>query len=209
MKKYKTLPLLVMVTLFIAGCTSGKTGDKNVSNKTTTYAEGTGYFNKNNEDVTKTLQLSFKEVTDLKKTDIEEARDFQTSLKNGSVIMFSKKDGKELEVYNISMMDKFIDSFNSGKEGYVRIIKGSLQDDGKFLVNKLEEYETDGKIIKDTGYDTYSDKNKFIPGQSMYFPKIAKTSSDNGVRYAILESKDTPVDMGTTVISFDKSSVKN
>ena len=58
-------------------------------------------------------------------------------------------------------------------------------------------------------YDTYANKNKFIQGKPDYSPKIAKTSSGNGIRYAILESKDTPDNMGATVISFDKSSIKN
>lgn len=80
---------------------------------------------------------------------------------------------------------------------------------GKLLVNKLEEYETDGKVIKDTVYDTYTDKNKFIEGTPRYLPKMAKTSSGNAIRYALLESKHTPDNMGATVISFDRNSIKN
>ena len=91
----------------------------------------------------------------------------------------------------------------------MRIIKGTVEDDGKISVNKLDEYETDGKVVKHLGYDSYADKNKFIPGRPTYSPKIVKTCSDNAIRYAILESKDTPDNMGATVISFDKNSIKN
>ena len=94
----------------------------------------------------------------------------KTSLKNGSVIMIDRDNSKEQEVYNIASLDKFIDSFNNGKEGYVRVIKGTIKKDGTFLVNKLEEYETDGKVIKDLVYDTYADKNKFVPGRPTLFP---------------------------------------
>lgn len=209
MKRYILLASIVSVVLIINGCTNKNiNSSSNVSNKTNTTQE-----NSDSKDAImkeeKALGASYKKNNDLKKSDIEEARNFQTSLKNGSVIMISRGDNKELEVYNIAMLDKFIDSFNNGKEAYVRIIKGIIKDDGTFLVNKLDEYETDGKVIKHTGYDTYANKNKFIQGKSDYFPKIAKTSSGNGIRYAILESKDTPDNMGATVISFDKSSIKN
>ena len=90
----------------------------------------------------------------------------------------------------------------------MRVIKGTIKKDGTFLVNKLEEYETDGKVIKDLVYDTYADKNKFVQGSPGYYPKMVKTYTDNTIRYAILESKDTPDNMGATVISFDKNSIK-
>jgi hypothetical protein len=208
-KRYILLANIVSVVLIINGCTNKNiNSSSNVSNTTNTTQE-----NSDSKDAImkeeKALEASYKKNNDLKKSDIEEARNFQTSLKNGSVIMISRGDNKELEVYNIAMLDKFIDSFNNGKEGYVRIIKGIIKDDGTFLVNKLDEYETDGKVIKHSVYDTYVNKNKFIQGKPVYSPKIAKTSSGNGIRYAILESKDTPDNMGATVISFDKSSIKN
>ena len=161
-----------------------------------------------NEEV-KELETSFQEISDLKKPDIEEARDFEASLKNGSVIMIDRDNSEEQEVYNIASLDNFIDSFNNGKEGYVCVIKGIIEKDGTFLVNKLEEYETDGKVIKDLVYDTYADKNKFVPGSPTYSPKMVKTYTDNAIRYSILQSKDTPDNMGATVISFYKSSIKN
>lgn len=178
-----------------------------ISNKATT-TQGKSDLNKANELGSKDLGASFKEISDLKKPNIEDARNFETSLKNGSVIMISRDNSEDLEVYNISTLDKFLDSFNKGKEGYVRVIKGTIVS-GKLLVNKLEEYETDGKVIKDTVYSPYADKDKFTAGTPTYSPKMAKTSSGNAIRYAILQSKDTPDNMGATVISFDKSSIKN
>jgi hypothetical protein len=206
MKRYILLTGILTVTLVISGCTSAKNSSSTASTKiASTQVESDS--KKANEDEGKALEAAFKEIKGLKKPNIEEARVFEASLKNGSVIMISRYNSKELEVYNISMLDKFLDSFNNGKEGYVRVIKGTIVD-GKLLVNKLEEYETDGKVIKDTVYDTYADKNKFIQGKPVYSPKIVKTCSDNAIRYAILGSKDTPDNMGATVISFDKSSIK-
>ncbi|WP_315071118.1 hypothetical protein [uncultured Clostridium sp.] len=123
--------------------------------------------------------------------------------------MIDRDNSKDQEVYNIASLDKFIDLFNNGKEGYVRVIKGTIKKDDTFLVNKLEEYETDGKAIKDLVYDTYADKNKFVLGSPDYSPKMAKRDSGNAIRYEILQSKDTPENMGATVISFDKNSIKN
>lgn len=214
MKRYILLAGIAAVTLVISGCTNNKNSIETVKNNSTVSTQIASTQEKSdlkkpNEDEIKALEASFKEIKDLKKPDIEVTRDFKTSLGNGSVIMLSRDNSSPQEVYNISMLDKFLDSFNSGKEGYVRVVKGTLKSDGKLLVNKLAEYETDGKVIKETVYDTYVDKNKFIPGKPTYSPKMAKTYSGNGIRYAILESKDTPDNMGATVISFDKSSIKN
>lgn len=214
MKRYILLASIVTVTLVISGCTNTKNSKETMNNKSTvstvtTSTQEKSDLKKANGDENKNLEASFKETNDLKKPNIEDARNFEASLRNGSVIIISRGSSKELEVYNISMLDKFLDSFNNGKEGYVRVIKGVIEKDGKFSVNKLEEYETDGKVVKVIGYDTYADKNKFIQGKPTYSPKIVKTCSGNAIRYAILESKDTPDNMGATVISFDKSNIKN
>lgn len=214
MKKYILLAGIAAITLVISGCTNNKNSTETMKNNSTVSTQiastqEKSELKKPNEEEIKALEASFKELKDLKKPDIEVARDFKASLGNGSVIMISRDNSSPQEVYNISMLDKFLDSFNSGKEGYVRVVKGTLKSDGKILVNKLTEYETDGKVIKEMVYDTYADKNKFIPGKPTYSPKMAKTYSGNGIRYAILESKDTPDNMGATVISFDKSSIKN
>ncbi|WP_160687111.1 DUF4362 domain-containing protein [Clostridium sp. C2-6-12] len=213
MKKYILLVSILTVVLIISGCTNSKNSNDTIDNKSTVSNETTSAQEKNDLEKTKIeeakeLEASFQEISDLKKPDIEEARNFEKSLKNGSVIMISRDNSKEHEVYNIASLDKFIDSFNNGNEGYVRVIKGGINKDGTFLVNKLEEYETDGKVIKDLVYDTYADKNKFVPGKPCYSPKMTKVSTDDAIRYAILESKDTPDNMGATVISFDKSSIK-
>jgi hypothetical protein len=192
MKRYILLASIVTVVLVISGCTNNKYSNETMNNKSKTSTE--------------TATIQFK--NDLKKTNIEESRDFDTSLKNGSVIMISRDNSNELEVYNIATLDKFIESFNNGKEGYVRIIKGTIVN-GKLFVNKLDEYETDGKVVKSIPYDPYLNEDKFTAGRSNYCPKIVKTYSANGIRYALLESKDTPDNMGTTVISFDKNSIKN
>lgn len=212
MKRYILLASIIIIVLAISGCTNNKNSNETmksksiVSSKTTTIQEKSDSKNAIIEEE-KALEASYQEKSDLKKPNIEEARDFEASLKNGSVIMVSRDKSNKLEVYNISTLDKFIESFNNGKECYVRVIKGTIVD-GKLLVNKLEEYETDGKVIKDLGYDSYADKNKFIPGSPTYSPKMVKTCSANGIRYAILESKDTPDNMGVTVIGLDKNSIK-
>lgn len=216
MKRYILLASIVTAVLVISGCTINKNSIETINNNSIVSTETTPTQEKNDfekakieEEEAKELEASFQQISDIKKPDIEEARNFEKSLKSGSVIMINRDNSKEKEVYNIASLDKFIDSFNNGKEGYVRVIKGGINKDGTFLVNKLEEYETDGKVIKDLVYDTYADKNKFVQGKPRYSPKMAKVSTDDAIRYAILESKDTPDNMGATVISFYKSSIKN
>lgn len=209
MKEYILLVSIVTAVLIISGCTNNKNTNETMNNESAVSGETIKTQEESGLEEAKELETSFQEISDLKKPDIEEARDFEASLKNGSVIMIDRDNSKEQEVYNIASLDKFIDSFNNGKKGYVRVIKGVIEKDGTFLINKLEEYETDGKVIKDLVYDTYADKNEFVPGSPRYSPKMVKRYSDNAIRYAILESKDTPDNMGATVISFDESSIKN
>jgi hypothetical protein len=214
MKKYILLASMIIVVLVISRCTNNKNSNEpiinkdKVSNEITTTQENNDFEKAKIKAEVEELESAFQENNNLKKPDIEEARDFETSLRNGSVIMIERDYSKEREVYNIGNLDKFLESFNNNKEGYVRIIKGMIEHD-KFLVNKLDEYETDGKVIKHLVYDSYADKNKFIPGRSSYSPRMAKSSPDNSIRYSILQSKDTPDNMGATVISFDKSWIKN
>lgn len=215
MKRYILLASIVTAVLIISGCANNKNSIETMDDKSTVSNEDTTTQEKNDlekakiEEETKELEASYQEISDLKKPDIEEARNFEKSLKSGSVIMIDRDNSKEQEVYNIASLDKFIDSFNNGKEAYVRVIKGTIKKDGTFLVNKLDEYETDGKVVKHLVYDSYADKNKFTPGRPTYSPKIVKTSYDDSIRYSILQSKDTPDNMGATVISFNKSSIKN
>ena len=213
MKRYVLLASVVTVVLVINGCTNSKQINETITSKSTVSSENIKIqendLDKDSKEEIKNLEASFQENSELKKPDIEEARDFEASLKNGSVLMISRPNTKEQEVYNIGSLDKFLESFNNGERSYVRVIKGTIEKDGRFLVNKLEEYESDGKLIKDLVYDTYADKNKFVPGKPRYSPKMAKTFSDDAIRYAILESKDTPDNMGATIISFDKNSIKN
>jgi hypothetical protein len=210
MKRHILLASVVTIVLVISGCTNNKYNNETMNNNSKISTETTTAHYKSDLKIEegRALEASFQEKSDLKKHNIEESRDFEASLKNGSVIMVSRDNSNELEVYNIATLDKFIESFINGKEGYVRIIKGTIVN-GKLFVNKLDEYETDGKIIKSTPYDPYYNKDKFTEGRPNYCPKIVKTYSDNGIRYALLESKDTPDNMGATVISFDKSSLKN
>jgi hypothetical protein len=142
-KKYILLASIVAVALIINGCTNkniNANSSSNISNKTNTTQENSDSKNTIMREE-KALQVSYKKNNDLKKPDIEEARNFQTSLKNGSVILISKGNNEEFEVYNISSLDKFLDSFNNGKKGYVRVIKGIIENDG-FIVNTLDGYET-------------------------------------------------------------------
>lgn len=212
MKKYILLVCIMAIAVTISGCTNTTMNNNEIMNNQSIDSSENTIAKENsdlNKEETKELESSFQEKNDLKKPDIEEARDFDASLKNGSVITVKRSNSNELEVYNVSTLDEFIESFNDGKEGYVRVIKGTFKDDGTFLVNKLEEYQSDGKVIKDLVYDTYADKNKFIPGNPIYWSKIVKLCSDNAIRYSILQSKDTPENMGTNVISFYKSNMKN
>ena len=192
MKKYTLVISIVTVGLVFSGCTNIKSSRDGTDNKSTVS--------------TKTLTTQGK--SDLNKANIEEARDFKSSLNNGSVIMVSRDNSNKLEVYNISMLDKFIESFNNHKEGYVRIIKGTLVD-GKILVNSLQELESDGKIVKNVGYDCYSNKDTFTPVNPNYFPKIGKSDTKNTLRYTLCPTTQTPDSEGALLISFEKNSIKN
>ena len=203
MKKYMLLAIIFTLIFTVSGCSNNKPANsisssnyKNnyVTTKNITYDE-------------KNLETSYRQPMNLTEPSTDDAKNFNTSIKNGSVIMVSKNNSNE--VYNISMLDKFIDAFSSGKPSYVRVIKVMIDINGTYLVNKLDAYETDGKIIKDTSYDTYSNKNKFVPASPIYFSQIVKTGNGNLIRYAALESKNTPDYMGATIISFDKSCIKN
>lgn len=212
MKRWTLSIIIITLILNINGFTANGSGHNDTNNQEGTLNEINSTnvesdFYKNNQEENK--KLSFNELINLDKPSIEDAKDFNLSLKNGSVIMFSKDNSREHEIYNISNLDKFIDSFNSGEEAYVRVIKGSLKLDGTFILNKLDEYETDGKYIKTTSYDVSSDKNELIGGKPIYAAKITKTVLDDGIRYSICGSKDTPDDMGATVISFGNDDVKN
>ena len=140
-KKYILLASIVAVVLIINGCTNKNittNSNSNVSNKTNTTQENSD----TKTDIIKeqkALEASYKENNDLNKPDLEEARDFQKSLKNGSVIMISRGNSEELEVYNISSLDKFLNSFNNGEKGYVRVIKGIIKNDGPFLVRHIQK----------------------------------------------------------------------
>lgn len=211
MNKYVLPIVIATLILSINGCTKNENTNKDINNSSeiligTTSDDEDNDVNKDYKYKNENLESLFQEITDLDKPSIEDAKDFDLSLKNGSVIMISKGNSKEHEVYNISMLDKFIDSFNSGKKGYVRVIKGILKTDNTFLINKVDEYETDGKIVKSLAYDAY---NELTPGKPRYEAKIIKKCLDGGVRYSILDSNNTPDDMGATVISFNNCDVKN
>ena len=47
------------------------------------------------------------------KSDIEDARSFESSMNNGSVMLISTSSSYKLEVYNIQELDKFIECFNN------------------------------------------------------------------------------------------------
>lgn len=203
--------IAVLLALNISSCI--KTNDKSVNesqeNNKEDISKNIETVNEENSDLEKEEELakSYKESENLNKPDINEAKDFDLSLKNGSVIMLSNNN--EHEVYNISSLDRFFESSNNGRHDYVRIIKGMRKEDGTLLVNKLDEYETDGNIIKSTPYNTYSDNGEYTKGNSSYDFKMVKSESDNDIRYSLLMNNETPENMGATVISFSKSSIKN
>ena len=192
MKRYILLACIVTIVLVIGGYTNIK------SNIETT----------NNKSIISTESLISPLKIDFKKANIEEARDFGESLKNGSVIMVSRDDSTELEVYNIAVLDKFIKEFSNKKEGYARIIKGTIKD-GKLLVNKLQELESDGKTIKSVQYDCYAHKDTFTPVKPLYFPKIGKSDTEKSLRYTLCPTTDTIDSEGALLISFYKNSIKN
>ena len=86
MKKYILLIGIVMVAFVFVGCSNIKSSNETANDKSTV----------------STKILMAEEKSDLKKTNIEEARDFKLSLNNGSVIMISINNSNELEVYNIA-----------------------------------------------------------------------------------------------------------
>jgi len=77
------------------------------------------------------------------------------------------------------------------------------------LVNKLQELESDGKIVKNLGYDCYSNKDIFTPVNSNYFPKIGKIDTENTLRYTFCPTTQIPDSEGALLISFEKNSIKN
>lgn len=189
MRKYKLLVGIITVSLVFGGC-------RNVNSSV-----------KVTKSIDPTKVVKAGEKNNLKKPNIEEARDFKASLENGSVIMVSRDNSKELEVYNIDKLDKFIDAFNNKQEGYVRIIKGTLVD-GKILVNKLEELESDSKSVKEIGYDCYSNKDAFTAVKPSYFPKVGRHETKDSLRYTLCPTVDTADGEGALLISFGKSSIK-
>lgn len=189
MKKYILLALVFTMLLAFSGC-SNNVSKENLSGNETYYSN----LNVSREE--KTLKESYKENSNLVIPSIEDAKNFNSSLKDGSVVLISKNNTDE--IYNVKMLDKFIDSFNNGKAAYVRVIKATVGRNGSYLVNKLNDYETDGKIIKYTSY------NKFIANSPIYFSLIIKTSNGSTTRYAVLESKDTPNYMGNTIVTLKK-----
>lgn len=191
---YKNVVCLLITIIFMLssyGCTT----EKSVKNSSYNINEKVSFYYEDNDIPVK--------------SDIEDARSFESSMNNGSVMLISTSSSYKLEVYNIQELDKFIECFNNGKGGYVRIIKGKLIDD-EFLVNELMELECDDKkVVKLTPYDPYKNKDKFTSGESKYFDQIIKLTVDDGSRYVVVPNKNTDPDMALTLISFDNDCIKN
>ena len=132
------------------------------------------------------------------------------AIQNGNVVMISYIDSgsnktNNMEIYNISRLDDFINNINRRKKDKIRIVKYGKNATGTW-VNKLYDLKYDGNKIADIEYDVYSDPNEFIPGQPLIFKKIIKLDYYDGISYRICNSDNKMSDCAY-LISFSKSSI--
>lgn len=162
----------------------------------------------NNYNKKKSVNLNSKKYINVAYSKTLNLKDMNSAIKNGNVIMISNIDAKtgksNDEVYNINKLDEFIKSYKAGKDSKVRIIKYARQD-SKIWINQLYDLEYKENKLYVISYNTYGNGNK----EKIQVYGIEKISSGNMIRYAILQNKNTPNNMGATLISFPMDSVKS
>lgn len=207
-KKFNVKRLILGISIVVCVGLVGLTGRNIKSNAISVNAK-----DESKATVIKIAELSAEEISKsnneqiIPYSGISKSYSVDNAISDGNIVMLSTSS-TENNVYNISRLDEFINNINSGKKDKIRIIKYALQGN-KTLINKLEDVEFDGQKLMHVGYNTYAktgDTSKPIP---VVFAKIGRSSSNNGIRYSICESKDTPDNMGANLISFFKSNIKN
>lgn len=136
--------------------------------------------------------------------------EYSVMIRNGSVVVLDKHiEGNKFiqEVYNTANLDKFIDNFNSGKQDKIRIVKYNFES-ARVWINKLMDLECNNRELKLISYDVHSIDTSYKKVEEKTFAKITKEVVDGGIRYSVHESKDEPDNMGVTILSFSKSSLK-
>ena len=119
----------------------------------------------------------------------------------------SDKTHNNTEIYNISKLDNFMKNIKKGNKDNVRIVAYARNRTGTW-VNKLFDLEYDGNKIVDTGYDTYSNPNAFIPSQKVYSDFMEKRDSTDDLWYGLCTGP-TNIKSCYSLISFPKSSIVN
>jgi hypothetical protein len=192
MKNKKTLlvPLFLSIVFVLSGCQSS------------------GNANSNNLKALGSVQVSKEKDEEIEGSGISRSYNLAKAITEGNVVVVSLINDKgsetKQEVYNINIIDQFVDNFNDLRKDKVRIIKYVKQED-KLWINKMSDMEYDGQKITYKSYDTYEKEKQ----SKNSFDKIVKTQSSNGIRYALIENKNTSNDEGLTVISFLGSNIKN
>jgi hypothetical protein len=192
MKNKKTLlvPLFLSIVFVLSGCQSS------------------GNANSNNLKALGSVQVSKEKDEEIEGSGISRSYNLAKAITEGNVVVVSLINDKgsetKQEVYNINIIDQFVDNFNDLRKDKVRIIKYVKQED-KLWINKMSDMEYDGEKITYKSYDTYEKEKQ----SKNSFDKIVKTQSSNGIRYALIENKNTSNDEGVTVISFLGSNIKN
>jgi hypothetical protein len=109
------------------------------------------------------------------------------------------------EVYNIGKLDKFTDNINSGKKDKVGVIS-FINDNGRISIAKLDYIEFDAVTLTDTPYEISG--SSYAAKAKVSLLKIVKTTSQIGIRYALLDETNSDDGMGKTLLSFSADSVK-
>lgn len=140
---------------------------------------------------------------------------FEKAIENGYIVEIgsSKPSSDELhfeikqEIYNIKNLDSFMENTKNKNIDKIRVVKYA-REEGNTWVNKLYDLEYDGKKIKETVYDVYSNPNVFIASTPIYFDKIIKRNYPNDLWYGMCKSDDKEENC-FTLISLKKSSIVN
>lgn len=133
------------------------------------------------------------------------------AIKSGNIVMISYLDKlsnisrNDMEIYNISRLNEFMENIKKGKKDKIRIVKYANSASGTW-VNKLCDLKYDGKKIVDIEYDAYSNPNVFIPSQPLVFSKVIKRDYPDGIWYGICYSEKGKEECAS-LISFRKSSI--
>jgi hypothetical protein len=136
--------------------------------------------------------------------------DLKQAIAGGSVVLATNLNtGGLQEVYNIEKLDKFIENSRIGQRDSIRIYKFSIDRNWDKLINSIMDLNYDGSRIEAISYDLYSDKTTYKAENPIYFSKIARTETMDGIRYALCEKAEDADNMGVGLLSYEKSLKNN